>query len=163
VENVGQTPAPDGMLKGADGSVYPTDLENSAVVRWDPESRRVEQVIADKCLLWPDTLSWGPNGEMYVTASQIENMPWFNNGKSTLKRKGAGDYRKQLAEPHVHDIMKPSPLTISPRPGSSEIAEKFVATRFNYLYVADRDRFIGAVSLHNVKNYLNTPELAKVV
>jgi sugar lactone lactonase YvrE len=83
VENVGQTPAPDGMLEGPDGSVYLTDLENSAVVRWDAASRRVEQVIADKRLLWPDTLSWGPNGEMYVTASQIENMPRFNNGKST--------------------------------------------------------------------------------
>ena len=35
--------------------------------------------------------------------------------------------------------------------------------RFNHLYVADHDRFIGAVSLHDVKNYLNTPELAKVV
>jgi sugar lactone lactonase YvrE len=83
VENVGQTPAPDGMLEGPDGSVYLTDLENSAIVRWYPESKRVEQIIADKRLLWPDTLSWGPNGEMYVTASQIENMPRFNNGKST--------------------------------------------------------------------------------
>jgi sugar lactone lactonase YvrE len=83
VENVGQTPAPDGMLEGPDGSVYLTDLEGSAVVRWDPESKRVAQVIADKRLLWPDTLSWGPNGEIYVTASQIENMPRFNNGKST--------------------------------------------------------------------------------
>jgi sugar lactone lactonase YvrE len=83
VENVGQTPAPDGMLEGPDGSVYLTDLENSAIVRWDPASKRVQRIIADKRLLWPDTLSWGPNGEMYVTASQIENMPRFNNGKST--------------------------------------------------------------------------------
>src|SRR5207248_5488584 len=51
---------------------------------------------------------------------------------------------------HVHDIMKPGPLTISPRAGFSEIAEKFVATRFNYLYVADRDRFLGAVSLRGI-------------
>jgi len=83
VENVGQTPAPDGMLEGADGSVYLTDLESSAVVRWDPASKRVIRIIADKRLLWPDTLSWAPNGEIYVTASQIENMPRFNNGKST--------------------------------------------------------------------------------
>jgi sugar lactone lactonase YvrE len=82
VENVGQTPAPDGMLEAPDGSVYLTDLEGSAVVRWNPASKRVEQIIADKRLLWPDTLSWGPNGEIYVTASQIENMPRFNNGKS---------------------------------------------------------------------------------
>jgi len=83
VENVGQTPAPDGMLEGPGGSVYLTNLENSAIMRWDPASKRVEQIIADKRLLWPDTLSWAPNGEMYVTASQIENMPRFNNGKST--------------------------------------------------------------------------------
>ncbi len=83
VENVSQTSAPDGMLEAPDGSVYLTDLEGSAVVRWDAASKHVEPVIADKRLLWPDTLSWGPNGEMYVTASQIENMPRFNNGKST--------------------------------------------------------------------------------
>jgi sugar lactone lactonase YvrE len=83
VENVGQTPAPDGMLEAPDGSVYLTDLEGSAVVRWDPASKRLAQVIADKRLLWPDTLSWGPNSEIYVTTSQIENMPRFNNGKST--------------------------------------------------------------------------------
>jgi sugar lactone lactonase YvrE len=83
IENVGQTPAPDGMLEGTDGSVYVTDLEASGVVRWYPESKRVEQIISDKRLLWPDTLSWGPNGEIYVTASQIENMPRFNSGRST--------------------------------------------------------------------------------
>ncbi len=83
VESVAQTPAPDGMLEAPDGSVYLTDLEHNAVVRWDPDTKRVAQVIADKRLSWPDTLSWGPNGELYVTASQIENMPRFNNGKST--------------------------------------------------------------------------------
>jgi sugar lactone lactonase YvrE len=83
VENVGRTPAPDGMLEAPDGSLYLTDLEHNAVVHWDPASKHVEQAIADKRLTWPDTLSWGPDGELYVTASQIENMPRFNNGKST--------------------------------------------------------------------------------
>jgi sugar lactone lactonase YvrE len=83
VENVAQTPAPDGMLEAPDGNVYLTDLEGSAIVRWNASSGKIEPVIADKRLLWPDTLSWGPNGELYVTASQIENMPRFNNGKST--------------------------------------------------------------------------------
>ena len=83
VENVGHTPAPDGMLEAPDGSVYLTDLEGNAVVRWEPKSKRVDRIIADKRLLWPDTLSWGPNSELYVTASQIENMPRFNNDRST--------------------------------------------------------------------------------
>jgi sugar lactone lactonase YvrE len=83
VEKVAQTPAPDGMLEAPDGSVYLRDLEHNAVVQWDPATKSIEQVIADKRLMWPDTLSWGPNDELYITASQIENMPRFNNGKST--------------------------------------------------------------------------------
>jgi sugar lactone lactonase YvrE len=84
VENVAQTPAPDGMLEAPDGSVYLTDLEHNGVVRWNVASKKIEPVITDKRLLWPDTLSWGPNSDLYVTASQIENMPRFNNGKSTV-------------------------------------------------------------------------------
>jgi sugar lactone lactonase YvrE len=83
VENVGQTPAPDGILEAPDGSIYLTDLEHNAIVHWNPATKSIEQVIADKRLMWPDTLSWGPNDELYVTTSQIQNMPRFNNGKST--------------------------------------------------------------------------------
>jgi chloride channel protein, CIC family len=60
-------------------------------------------------------------------------------------------------------LMKPNPLTITPTAGFSEIGDKFIATRFNYLYVTDKGRFLGAVSLHDIKSFLNTPELAKVV
>ena len=83
VENVGQTPAPDGMLEAPDGSVYLTNLEGSAIVRWNVATKNIEPVVTDERLRWPDTLSWGPGGELYVTASQIENMPRFNNGRST--------------------------------------------------------------------------------
>jgi CIC family chloride channel protein len=96
----------------------------------------------------------------YYTSVKIEKRSIY---AEALKRKGAGDYAKQLAELHVRDLMKPNPLTISPTTGFSHIAEKFIATHFNYLYVTDHGRFVGAVSLHDIKSYLNTPELAKVV
>jgi CIC family chloride channel protein len=80
-----------------------------------------------------------------------------------LKRKGAGDYRHQLAELHVRDLMKPDPLTVSPTARFAEIGQKFIANRFNYLYVTEGGRFAGAISLHDIKNYLNAPELAEVV
>jgi sugar lactone lactonase YvrE len=83
IETVAQTAPPDGMLEAPDGSIYLTDLEHGAVVRWDPNTRKIDNVITDKRLLWPDTLAWGPNNELYVTASQIENMPRFNGGKTT--------------------------------------------------------------------------------
>ena len=83
VESVAQTAPCDGMLEAADGSVYLTDLEGGAVVHWDAAANKVSPVITDKRLLWPDTLAWGSPGELYVTASQIQNMPRFNGGKST--------------------------------------------------------------------------------
>ncbi|PYK16752.1 MAG: hypothetical protein DME55_11485 [Verrucomicrobia bacterium] len=64
----------------------------------------------------------------YYTSVSIEKRSIY---AEALKRKGAGDYRRQLAQLHVRDIMKPEPLTISPRAGFSEIGEKFIATRFN--------------------------------
>jgi chloride channel protein, CIC family len=96
----------------------------------------------------------------YYTSIKIEKHSIY---AEALKRKGAGDYARQLAELHVRDLMKPNPLTVSPTTGFSEIAEKFIATRFNYLYVTDHGGFLGAVSIHDIKSYLHTPELAKVV
>ena len=96
----------------------------------------------------------------YYTSVSLEKRSIY---AEALKRKGAGDYRRQLAELHVRDLMKPNPLTITPTAGFAEIGEKFVSTRFNYLYVTNRKKFVGAVSLHDIKNYLNAPELAALV
>lgn len=96
----------------------------------------------------------------YYTSSSFEKRSIY---AEAMKRKGAGDYRRQLAELHVRDLMKPNPMTVSANARFAEIAEKFIANQFNYLYVTDRDRFAGAVSLHDIKNYLNAPELAQVV
>lgn len=96
----------------------------------------------------------------YYTSVSIEKRSIYSEA---LKRKGAGDYRQQLAELHVRDLMKPNPLVIQPTAHFAEIGEKFIASSVNYLYVTDRERFIGAVSLHDIKRYLNSPELAALV
>jgi CIC family chloride channel protein len=96
----------------------------------------------------------------YYTSVSIEKRSIY---AEALKRKGAGDYRKQLAELHVRDIMKSDPLSVTPTARFSEIGQKFIAGRFNYLYVTERDRFVGAISLHDIKSYLNSPELAELV
>ncbi len=96
----------------------------------------------------------------YYTSVSFEKRSIYSEA---LKRKGAGDYRHQLAELHVRDLMKPDPLTVTPLARFDEIVEKFVANRLNYLYVTEGGRFIGAISLHDIKNYLNAPELAELV
>ncbi len=82
----------------------------------------------------------------------------------SLKRKGAAFVRQQLADLRVSDLMKKDPVTVGEVSSFAEVAENFLTNRFNYLYViGDERRFKGAISLHDVKNYLNEPELAHVV
>jgi CIC family chloride channel protein len=82
----------------------------------------------------------------------------------SLKRKGGGIFRQQLAGLRVADLMKPNPLSVRESAGFREIAGSFVAHQFNYLYVTDAaGHFRGAVSLHDIKSYLNDAELAQFV
>lgn len=96
----------------------------------------------------------------YYTSLSVDRRSIYADA---FKRKGGGDYRRQLSELHVRDLMKPVPLTVQPTARFAEIGEKFIASRVNYLYVTDGGRFIGAVSLHDIKSYLNSPELAAIV
>jgi CIC family chloride channel protein len=60
--------------------------------------------------------------------------------------------------------MKKNPVSVGEVSRFTEIAENFLTNRFNYLYVVGADRmFKGAISLHDVKNYLNAPELASII
>ena len=59
-----------------------SDTLRYCIARWDAGASKAETIITDKRLLWPDTLAWGPTGDLYVNASQIQNRPRFNSGKS---------------------------------------------------------------------------------
>ena len=64
----------------------------------------------------------------------------------------------------VGDLMRPDPPRVSSSAGFQSIAENFITSRYLYLYVTgERDQFEGAISLHDVKPYLNDPALADLV
>ena len=97
----------------------------------------------------------------HYTATAIEPASIYSE---SLKRKGAAFVRQQLAALRVQDLMKKDPVAVPEASRFAEIAENFLTNRFNYLYVVgDRRRFMGAISLHDIKNYLNDPELASIV
>lgn len=70
VEFIGRHGPIDGMLFGPAGNLYLTSLEQNAIRRLTPDGR-LETVVEDKRLQWPDSLSMGPDGALYVTTSQI--------------------------------------------------------------------------------------------
>jgi len=82
VEKLGDTPKPDGMLEGRDGTLYLTAIEKNAIVRFDVATKKSTVIIEDKRLQWPDTMTWGPDGDLYVTTSQIHRTAKYHGGKN---------------------------------------------------------------------------------
>jgi sugar lactone lactonase YvrE len=82
VSKVGTTNVADGLLMSRDGRLYLTSPEDNSVKLWTGE--RTETVIADPLLSWPDSLSEGPDGSIYVTASRLHEMPWFRQGATNV-------------------------------------------------------------------------------
>ena len=46
---------------------------------------RLETMVRDPRLLWPDSFGLGPDGYLYLTASQIERTPKWNNGQDRVE------------------------------------------------------------------------------
>lgn len=81
-----------------------------------------------------------------------------------LQRKKLPVRESVLADLKVRDLLKADPLCVLDRSSFEEVAQTFVLNRFNYLYVVSAEkRFLGAISLHDIKNLLADPALAKLV
>ncbi|MGE0574857.1 MAG: L-dopachrome tautomerase-related protein [Reyranella sp.] len=89
VEKVAETEPVDGLWMDKSGRLYLSSLADNAVKALEPDGKR-RTVIADPRLRWPDTIAEGPDGTLYVTASRIQDSPWFHrsgwqgNGGFTL-------------------------------------------------------------------------------
>ncbi|MBC6991174.1 L-dopachrome tautomerase-related protein [Hymenobacter sp. BT491] len=81
VEDLGTVPASDGLEIDASNNVYLTSFETNSLVRRTPAGK-IETLVQDKRLQWPDTYSLTPNNELYVTTSAIHKTPNWNKGVS---------------------------------------------------------------------------------
>lgn len=82
VEKVASTFPTDGLWMDQQNRLYLSNINESAVSRILPGGK-IETVLKDPRLEWPDTFSQGPDGAIYITASHINDSPRFNRGKST--------------------------------------------------------------------------------
>jgi sugar lactone lactonase YvrE len=84
VEEIGEVGISHGMLADAAGNIYLTDSPGHAVRRVTPAGR-LETVVQDARLLWPDSFGLGPGGYLYLTAAQIERTSKWNNGQDRVE------------------------------------------------------------------------------
>ena len=75
VHKVATTNVADGLWMSKAGELYITSPTDNSVKRLSKS--KLETVVTDKRLRWPDTMSEGPDGTLYVTASHIQDTSWF--------------------------------------------------------------------------------------
>jgi sugar lactone lactonase YvrE len=71
VENLGVTPAPDGMIFDEKGNLYMADLERNAVSYRTP-SGEMKILIQDERIKWPDTFTLDTSGNLIFTDSLLQ-------------------------------------------------------------------------------------------
>jgi len=97
----------------------------------------------------------------YYCSSIFEKQ--FIYGES-LERKGASFFTHQLAEAKIADLIQRDPLTLPSNATFADIAKTFVQHRLQHIYIINENlQFLGAVSLHDIKEFLDQPELARML
>ncbi|WP_207456300.1 L-dopachrome tautomerase-related protein [Azospirillum sp. SYSU D00513] len=84
VVDLGEKGASDGLEADDKGRVYAGDYEHNAIRRL--EQGRWSTVVEGPEILWPDTLSVGPDGYLYFTANQLHRQAGFNGGRDLRQK-----------------------------------------------------------------------------
>ena len=79
VRFVGKFTTTDGMIFDKKGNLYLGDIEHSRIIRMSPNGQMTE-LVKDPKLVWPDSYHASDDGFLYISCSQINKQPDFNNG-----------------------------------------------------------------------------------
>lgn len=85
VEDLGKFVATDGMEFDRDGNLYMGDLEHSSIVKITPDQKMTVLIQDKDKLSWSDSYSVSDDGYLYISCSQIHQMPFFNNNQNLTK------------------------------------------------------------------------------
>jgi sugar lactone lactonase YvrE len=80
VMDLGEKGASDGIAADAKGALYAGDYEHNSI-RKRLADGSWQTIVHDPRVLWPDTLSIGPDGYLYFTANQLQRQAGFHDGK----------------------------------------------------------------------------------
>jgi len=80
-----------------------------------------------------------------------------------LKRKGAAAVAQHLSTLKVGDLMIQDSSTLSPNATFGDVARHFLQSRHEFLHIVHDGIFLGVISLHDIKPYLDQPELESLL
>jgi sugar lactone lactonase YvrE len=81
VEDLGAFITTDGMICDKQGNLYLGDLQESSIVKISPELT-VTTVVQNEKLIWPDSYSISDDDYLYISCSQIQKQPDYNEGEN---------------------------------------------------------------------------------
>jgi sugar lactone lactonase YvrE len=73
VEDYGPKSQCDGISLDSAGNIYITSIEHGAIDILSPD-RKLQTLLQSKCIRWADGLSFGPDGYLYITDSDIPDV-----------------------------------------------------------------------------------------
>lgn len=80
-----------------------------------------------------------------------------------LKRKGQVAVTEYLAKLKVGDLMGKGNEPINAHASFGEVVRSFLHGRREFLNVVENERFVGTISLHDIKPYLDQPDLESLL
>ncbi len=80
VEDYGPKTLSDGLSTDTADRVLLTDPEHGAIVALGPD-RKLQTLVKDARLRWPDGLSFGPDGWLYVTCSALQHVLFVSDAR----------------------------------------------------------------------------------
>jgi len=85
VEKYAEKPNNGGLSMDRDGNLYLTAVGTTTVGVIPADTRKYRVAATHEDLIWPDGVSYAPDGHMYVSAAQVSRAAGFNDGKGTNK------------------------------------------------------------------------------
>lgn len=81
VQDLGVFAVTDGMIFDLDGNLYLGDYQNYGIVQINPDLEMTTITKHDQ-LIWPDSYSVSTDGFLYISCSQINKQPDYNEGEN---------------------------------------------------------------------------------
>lgn len=83
VEDLGKTTVTHGLVADVQGNIYLTSSLDYSIKRYTPDGK-IETIVQDRRLIWPDSLGVGNDGYLYFSCAQMNRLPQWNDGEDRV-------------------------------------------------------------------------------